>query len=55
MSKTEEHFYHEGFLDGQQSVYDMWIEVIDITDGRTEAFEEFARRMNELKQEIDSV
>lgn len=55
MSIQGEYSYHEGFIDGEQTVIDIWEECKEQTSFRAEAYEEFDRRMKELQQDIDSL
>jgi hypothetical protein len=55
MSIQGEYSYHEGFIDGEQTILDIWEECKETTDSWTEACEEFDRKMKELQQDIDSL
>lgn len=51
----EEEDYFYAYNDGVQSVIDEWDEILETTHGRTEAFEEFQKFIEERRREIESL
>lgn len=49
----DEYFY--AYNDGVRSVIDDWDDALENSDGRTEAFEEFKKRIEDRRKEIESL
>lgn len=55
MSSASEVIYNDGFIDGEMCIIDLWDECVDNTANLSDAALLYSIKIQEIKQEIDSL